>query len=128
MKRINRMKLYIGVSNILMISETVDRTLSLMWLIIGVITILFVVGIVPDCRKYENIWLFILTAIGTIPINISITRRMISLGLFDSGIPVVGVVIASIEIYLLLLTIEELFIGVIGRVIWKQQKCLDEDI
>ena len=71
-------------------------------------------------------WLFVLTAIGSVPINISLTRYIIDIGIFETGFPILGLVVTSIEIYLLLLGLEEIIIGVLGRMIWKKQKAMDE--
>lgn len=126
MRKVNRIKLYLGVSNMLMISGIVAKTMSLFWLIILIVSVLFIVAVVPWCRQYENMWLFVLTAIGSVPINITLTHYILDIGIFETDFPVVGVLITSLEIYLLLLGIEEIIIGVLGRMIWKRQKTMDE--
>lgn len=126
MKKVNRAKLYLGVSNMLMISRIAARTMSLFWLVVLIVSILFIVAVVPWCRQHENMWLFVLTAIGSVPINITLTRYIIDMGILENGFPVLGVLVTSLEIYLLLLGIEEIIIGVLGRIIWKRQKTMDE--
>lgn len=126
MKKVNRAKLYLGVSNMLMISRIVARTMSLFWFVVLIVSILFIVAVVPWCRQHENMWLFVLTAIGSVPINITLTRYIIDMGILETGFPVLGVLVTSLEIYLLLLGIEEIIIGVLGRMIWKRQKTMDE--
>ncbi|MGN0370104.1 MAG: hypothetical protein ACI4EW_06115 [Butyrivibrio sp.] len=126
MRKVNRIKLYLGVSNMLMISGIVAKTMSLFWLIILIVSVLFIVAVVPWCRQHENMWLFVLTAIGSVPINITLTHYILDIGIFETDFPVVGVLITSLEIYLLLLGIEEIIIGVLGRMIWKRQKTMDE--
>ena len=128
MRKINGMKLYLGISNMLMISGIAARTMSAFWFAVLIVSALFIVGAVPWRRQHENMWLFVLTAIGSVPINISLTRYIIDLGIFETGFPVLGVVVTSVEIYLLLLGIEEIIIGVLGRMIWKKQKTMDEVI
>jgi len=126
MKKVNRAKLYLGVSNMLMISGIAARTMSLFWFVVLIVSILFIVAVVPWCRQHENMWLFVLTAIGSVPINITLTRYIIDMGILETGFPVLGVLVTSLEIYLLLLGIEEIIIGVLGRMIWKRQKTMDE--
>ena len=70
-------------------------------------------------------WLFVLTAIGSVPINIFLIRYIIDLEFFETRFSVLGVV-TSVEIYLLLLGIEEIIIGVFGRMIWKRPKTMDK--
>lgn len=126
MKKVNRAKLYLGVSNMLMISGIAARTMSLYWLVVLIVSVLFIVAVIPWCRQHENMWLFVLTAIGSVPINITLTRYVIDMGILETGFPVLGVLVTSLEIYLLLLGIEEIIIGVLGRMIWKRQKTMDE--
>lgn len=126
MKKVNRAKLYLGASNMLMISGIAARTRSLFWLVVLIVSILFIVAVVPWCRHHENMWLFVLTAIGSVPINITLTRYIIDMDIFETGFPVLGVLVTSLEIYLLLLGTEEIIIGVLGRMIWKRQKTMDE--
>lgn len=126
MKKVNRAKLYLGVSNMLMISGIAARTMSLFWLVVLIVSLLFIVAVIPWCRQHENMWLFVLTAIGSVPINITLTRYVIDMGILETGFPVLGVLVTSLEIYLILLGIEEIIIGVLGRMIWKRQKTMDE--
>lgn len=126
MKKVNRAKLYLGVSNMLMISGIAARTMSLFWLLALIVSVLFIVAVIPWCRQHENMWLFVLTAIGSVPINITLTRYIIDMDIFETGFPVLGVLVTSLEVYLLLLGIEEIIIGVLGRMIWKRQKTMDE--
>ena len=126
MRKVNGVKLYIGVGIMLMISVIAARTMSLFWFVVLITSVLFIVGGVSWCKEHENIWLFLLTAIGSVPINISLTRNIIVLGIFETGFPILGTVVTSIEIYLLLLGLEEIIIGVLGRMIWKKQKAMAE--
>lgn len=125
MKKVNRAKLYLGVGNMLIISGVAARTMSLFWVAVLIASVLFIVAIVPWCRQHENMWLFVLTAIGSVPININLTRLIIDIGIFETGVPILGVLVTSVEIYLLLLGIEEIVIGVLGRIIWKRQKTME---
>lgn len=126
MKKINRMKLYIGISNMLMISVVAARTMSLFWFIILIVSVFLIVVVVPWCRHHENMWLFVLTAIGSVPINLSLTHCIIDSSILKNSFPVLVRVVTSVEIYLLLLGIEEIVIGVLGRIIWKKQKAMDK--
>jgi hypothetical protein len=61
-----------------------------------------------------------LTLVLTVPININITKRVIEMGILELNFPL-GKLINVIEIYLPLLAMEELVLGMAGRVIWPRQ-------
>ena len=47
MRKVNGAKMYIGVSNMLMISGVAARTMSLFWFVVLIVSVLFIVGVVP---------------------------------------------------------------------------------
>ena len=112
----------------LMISGMAAQTMSLFWVGVLIGAVFFIVGGVPWCRQHENMWLFVLTAIGSVPINITLTHDIIDMGILETGFPIFGVVVTSVEVYLLLLGMQELAIGVLGRMLWKKQRTMDEVI
>lgn len=126
MKKVNNAKLIIGVSSVLLLSGVVAKTMSLFWIAIWIIAMMVMVGTVPYCRWYESMWLFVLTAIGSVPINIVLTCKVIDSGLFDGSFTLLGNIVAWVEIYFLLLAIEEIGIGILGRIFWKKQKMMHE--
>lgn len=121
MRKANKLRLIIGSISLLLLSLVAAETLSWYWILGSFLLLFLIVGTVPICRRRESMWLFVLTALGSMPINIKISTMDTVQYLLDSEIPIVGAVIATIEIYLLLFSVEEILIGIIGRFIWKRQ-------
>lgn len=121
MRITNSMKVLMAAGILLFISQMAARTMSLLWILFTVLILFFVVSVLKICRRRENLWLFIYTAICGIPINLAIVKERMVLFFFDSGIPIVGTIIATVEVFLLLFAIEEIVVGVIGRIIWRRQ-------
>lgn len=118
----DRAKIIIGMGNTLFFSGIAANGAWERGILFYIATLFFVVGTTSSCRRRENMWLFLLNIIGSIPINIALTRQIMQLGIFDSGFPVIGAIIACLEIYLILLSFEQLLIAIIGRIIWKKQE------
>jgi len=98
------------------------------WLIIVNILLMYLlVAKLPVCHRRENVWLFVLTAISSVPINVKATWILLYYGLLSSGIPILGEILGVIQIYLLLFTVEEMVIGIVGRYIWKKQYGISTD-
>ena len=74
----------------------------------------------PWARNRENVWLFLLTAVSGIPINIMLIRRLLGLPVFESCFFLLTV-FRGAALYIMLLSAEELMLGVITRMIWKKQ-------
>ena len=90
------------------------------WMAVCLCSMLAIVRIVPFCRGHENAWLFILTAIGTVPVNIEITKIILYSDILVS-IPVIGPILTAIEVYLVVLAIEEVAVGITGRMLFRKQ-------
>lgn len=95
-----------------------------LWLAAATVILIFIfVAVMPYCRKRENLWVFLLVAAASIPINLFI------LGKYDLWIYLTasgekhGIVyyMSLIEYTLLLSSIEEVIAGLIARLIWKRQ-------
>ena len=95
-----------------------------LWLAAATVILIFIfVAVMPYCRKRENLWVFLLIAAASIPINLFI------LGKYDLWIYLTasgekhGIVyyMSLIEYTLLLSSIEEVIAGLIARLIWKRQ-------
>ena len=126
MKLVNNIKLILGLSSVLLLSCVAAKTLSFFWIAMWIIAMMIVVGTVSYCRWYESMWLFVLTAVGSVPINIVLVCNIVDSGIFDSGFALLGNIVTWIEVYLLLLAIEEITIGILGRIFWKKQKMIHE--
>lgn len=124
MKKGMTLSLLAGTGCLLIATGMLAWRFSVMRLIISVVLLFIIVKALPMCRGYESLWLFVLTVIGSIPINARLVVEALDMGLFYSGIPVIGTVMTAVEIYLCALAVEETLIGVIGRILWKKQRNL----
>jgi len=77
-----------------------------------------------ECRGIENIWIFILIAVGFIPINIALEMKLYEYIIVLAG-GIIGKILSVIVAYTVLFSLEEIAAGIIGRIIWKHQ-AMDE--
>lgn len=84
------------------------------------IALLISVALTPWARKRENIWMFLLVAVSGVPVNIIVTRWLLGLSFFETHFFVLAFS-RSVALYLMLLSMEELILGVVTRMIWKNQ-------
>lgn len=94
---------------------------SLLCTILFFLCIVVGVAATSGAAKKESVWLFVLTGITTIPINIGLMVNLEKyVDLLMDG--VVGKVSGMIVVYACLFSIEELLVGVIGRLIYRNQE------
>ena len=80
------------------------------------------IGFCRHCRKHESIWLFILAGLSSIPMNVEISL-FASTGLSNIlEFNIICVLILFIFLFAAVFSLLEIIIGVIGRVIWRDQK------
>ena len=84
------------------------------------IALLISVALTPWARKRENIWMFLLVAVSGAPVNIIVIRWLLGLSFFETHFFVLAFS-RSVALYLMLLSMEELILGVVTRMIWKNQ-------
>lgn len=120
MKKAKNLILYIGIIALVVIAKIAAYKLSGFWIGMNIVSVFVVTAIVPHCRQHENMWLLIFTTIASIPINVLVTKEFYFA--FDSGVPIIGTICSVIQVYLILWTIEQLVIGLVGRFIWRKQK------
>ena len=77
-----------------------------------------------ECRGAENIWIFMLIAIGFIPLNIALEMQLYEYVSLLAGGPI-GKILSGIILYAILFSLEEIIAGLIGRIIWREQR-MDE--
>lgn len=124
MKKGMTLRFFTGTGCLLIATGMLAWHFSVMRLIISVVLLFIIVKALPMCSGYESLWLFVLTVIGSIPINARLVVETLDMGLFYSGIPVIGAVMTAVEVYLCALAVEEIVIGVLGRILWKMQRNL----
>ncbi len=89
-----------------------------------IIVLMFVlVAVVPFTRKHESLWLFLICAVSSIPLNLFFLREYTGWKYFLCVNPNVKLfsVLATIEAMLILTSVEEVIVGFIGRLIWRRQ-------
>ncbi len=90
------------------------------WKYIVVITVLLflLVKMMPFTKGYENLWVFVLGAVAFLPVNIK-------MGIFAAknimDINPFVIAIWSIVIAMALCSVEEIILGTIARIIWRNQ-------
>ena len=79
------------------------------------------ISLCSACRRHENLWLFILVGIVTIPANIDISIYSCDYFAYDHGeIPAFKILFLPL-LYAGILCLEEIMLGIIGRLIWRNQ-------
>ena len=74
------------------------------------------------CRKHESLLLFVLFGIATIPTNLQISLIATEYFSYLWGDAVVFKVVYFPLVYSILLSVEEILLGIVGRVLWKKQE------
>lgn len=94
--------------------------------VISLVTIFLCISICDICKKHESLWLFVLSGIATIPVNIQIS--LIASKYFSRiwGDAFIFNFIYFPLAYSMLLSIEEILLGIVGRMIWKNQDSIWE--
>lgn len=87
-----------------------------------VLTAIFLyVAYSKNCRGCESTWLFLLIAVAFLPLNIALSISFFDLSrLFIAGM--IGRLSAAVLMLSALFSLEEIVIGIIGRIIWKNQE------
>ena len=110
----------------IMLSLLAAREKSL-WLALATFFLDFIfISIVPYCKKRENVWMFILVAFTSVPINIFIAKDFLAL---FSIFRVKGIYyyLTLTELVLVLSSIEELVAGFFVRFLYRKQDDIFED-
>ena len=117
----DNIQLFFSISILLVISFIAGKTMSVIWVISWGVILFVIVGVFPVYRHQHNIWLFILTAVGSIPINTKLLGYELLLAMFDSGVPIIGTLIARVQVYFMLFTLQEIVVGIVGQMVWSKQ-------
>lgn len=88
------------------------------------VLILAAVAILPCCRKRENIWLCLLCAVASVPVNLLLLKKndlwqsFLFVDMIDSKL---FYYMCLLEILLFMGSVEEIIVGIIGRFLWPRQ-------
>ncbi len=88
---------------------------------VSVVALFLCLALCEECRGHESLYCFVMLAIISIPVNIEMARLACP---FMSHILIDTLLLRVFYIpmmYIAILTLEEIVIGVIGRVIWRHQ-------
>ena len=112
---------YALISVPIALAITASIKISALYFILAIIFAFVVVAVMPICKHYENAWMFFMTAITVVPINIRVIVH-----LFSGGANSLIGVLWGVILFFVMLSIEELIAGVITRIIWKNQRSFDD--
>lgn len=89
--------------------------------VIGIVIMFVLISKLSVCQGYQNLWLFVLVVLVTIPVNIHWVKCMLILCevVFELGL-LARVCIAPIA-YCCILGVEEILLGIVGRLVWRFQ-------
>lgn len=79
-----------------------------------------VIGLAPAFRHRENLWMFLLVAFTSVPVNLYILWWLYDAGMLFDTFLLLRVVRAFVY-YVVALSIEENLMGIITRFLWKRQ-------
>lgn len=79
-----------------------------------------ILRVVPSFKGRENVWMFIFVAVSSIPLNIYVLILVNEWGFLFGSMFILGI-LRSVLFYVMLLSLEEIIMGVVTRLIWKRQ-------
>lgn len=89
-------------------------------IVLTVVSLFVIVGAVPIFRKRENLWMFLLTAIIMIPINLYMIFAIVNLDSLSSCDLLCKILFGAV-LYCVFFSVEEILFGFITRLIRKKQ-------
>ena len=92
--------------------------------IVALIAIVFLVAAEQECRGKENFWLYVLLGVSSIPLNIVISYRISQIINYIVGYSNLYLCLVFVLLMALLINLEEILIGIVGRAICRKQKTI----
>ena len=121
MRKRNRLS---GLTVLPIVISIASAHYKMLWLIpVAVLSMLVLVGTLPFCRKRENLWMFVLTAFCSIPVNwflltnFEIWKNV----LYSGGESRILTKIVIVEYMMVLTGVEEIILGLLTRMLWRKQ-------
>ena len=90
-----------------------------LWLLGAAISLFFIVATVPACRKRENMWMFVLVALFSFPVNTYLTY-IITPVVFETYNKLTTIIYMAL-VFFVLFSVEEILFAFITRIIWRKQ-------
>jgi len=122
MKKGDYIKLGMAVNSLVIVSQGVAKYTTLRTVMVFFVAILIAVALVPVCRGYENMWVFLLVFGCSVPFNMKLVLEFSELGFLELTQYEVGNTVILIEAYFFLVILEELIMGIAARMIWREQR------
>lgn len=121
MRKRNRLS---GLTVLPIVISIASAHYKVLWLIpVAVLSMFVLVGTLPFCRKRENLWMFVLTAFCSIPVNwflltnFEIWKNV----LYSGGESRILTKIVIVEYMMVLTGVEEIILGLLTRMLWRKQ-------
>lgn len=121
MRKRNRLS---GLTVLPIVISIASAHYKMLWLIpMAVLSMFVLVGTLPFCRKHENLWMFVLTAFCSIPVNwflltnFEIWKNV----LYSGGESCILTKIVIVEYMMVLTGVEEIILGLLTRMLWRKQ-------
>ena len=94
---------------------------SIVLLFLFILAHFVVIKVISYLKRHENLWMFILVVITSIPINFYILLQLHKLNMIFNSFYVLGI-LRCVLYYCILFSVEEIIMGVLTRMIW--EKCI----
>ncbi len=88
--------------------------------VLAVICMFLLIALLPAARHRESIWMFVMTSITYIPINLWFIKGITD-WFSDVSVPGIGSILWSILLYCILFGLEQICMGIPTRLIWRKQ-------
>ena len=113
---------FAGLAVLPIVTAVVAAFCKALWLIPVTVVLMFgLVAALPCCKKHENLWMFVLTGVCSIPINWCILSKFdVLIEYLYSDVDII-MQMEIIEYMLVLTGVEEIVIGLVTRLLWKKQ-------
>lgn len=123
--RYNLIKTVVGISNVSLLFydslSLIDKYEYKWWEgIMGIFLMFLIVKGISFMRGEENIWIFLISMTALIPFNIKLTYEIVNWWLIDYFV-ITKILFGGI-VYLSLLSAEEIFLGIVTRILWPIQR------
>lgn len=122
MFRLNKVILAVGIPFVFSWIAVIKHSVFLFTLLFLAHFVLL--KIIPGFRGRENLWMFIIVFVSSIPLNLYILRLMNEWELIFGSMLILGI-LRCILYYIVILSVEEVIMGIFTRLIWKKQYRID---
>lgn len=97
-------------------------TFSIPVLVVCVAVIFLEVALVPLFKGYENVWMFVISALALIPTNTALSYLAVDSGILFEVDGAFTFIVYAATVYFVLFSMEQILFGVVARFIRPVQK------